>query len=190
MPGKLVAITGGSSGIGLALAEALPQLGFNLVLIANNASRLQDAAAKLEADGRAVSTYVCDIGAVAAVERTCSEIIKKHGTLDILVNNAGFATYRLFEQIPSSELEQLIVVNFGGAMRVTQGFLAGMKARKSGHKCCVDRWPIDHYSQCGLLRSQTRNGRLVRVPCSSNGALRSAGKRHLSGSGGNELFRP
>ena len=86
---KLVVITGGSSGIGRALARALASEGARLVLIATNEARLSDAAKECAQLGATVTTYTANVASFeqmqAAYEQTCRE----NGTPDILINNAG-----------------------------------------------------------------------------------------------------
>jgi short-subunit dehydrogenase len=131
--GKLVVITGGTSGIGLALAKELLNLRARIVVLADKADSVSSAVAQLIGTGRTVDGYVCDIGSPEAVAETCARISTQHGAPDILINNAGFAIYRTFEQEEPSEVERLMNVNFAGAIRVTKGFLNGMIQRGSGH---------------------------------------------------------
>ncbi len=88
---------------------------------------------KLRAGGGTVDGYVCDIGVRSSVTDTCARISAAHGTPDILINNAGYAIYRTFEQEEADEVERLLDVNLGGAVRVTKSFLDGMVKRRSGH---------------------------------------------------------
>src|ERR1043165_372555 len=131
--GKLVVITGGTSGIGFALARKFLELRARTILIADKPDSVSAALAQLKDEGRAAEGYVCDVGSPDAVRQTCAEISAKHGAPDILINNAGFAIYRTFEQEDPAEVERLMSVNFGGAIRVTKAFLGGMIARRSGH---------------------------------------------------------
>lgn len=131
--GKLVAITGGTSGIGFALAEELSRHGAKLVILSDKAESVSSAVAKLGGHERAVHGYVCDVGVAESVTASCGQILSNHGVPDILINNAGFAIYRTFEQEEPTEVERLMDVNFGGPIRVTKGFLGGMTWRGSGH---------------------------------------------------------
>jgi short-subunit dehydrogenase len=130
---KLVVITGGTSGIGLALAKEFLKLRARTVVLADKPESVASAVAQLSGTGRTVDGYVCDIGSPEAVAETCERISAKHGTPDILINNAGFAIYRTVEQEEWSEVERLMSVNFAGPIRITKGFLGGMVQRRSGH---------------------------------------------------------
>ena len=130
---KLVVITGGTSGIGFALAEELSRRHARIVILADQAVSVANALAQLSRSGRVIHGYACDVGKVESVSQTCAQVAATHGTPDILINSAGFAIYRTFEQEDSSEIERLMNVNFAGAVRVTKGFLGGMIQRGSGH---------------------------------------------------------
>jgi len=130
---KLVVITGGTSGIGLALAKKFLNLRARVAVLADKAGSVSSAVAQLSGDDRTVDGYVCDIGWAEAVVDTCERISAKHGAPDILINNAGFAIYRTVEQEEWSEVERLMSVNFAGPIRVTKAFLGGMVQRRSGH---------------------------------------------------------
>jgi short-subunit dehydrogenase len=131
--GKLVVITGGTSGIGLALAKELLNLRARTVVLSDKADSVSSAIAQLNGTGRAVEGYVCDVGSPEAVAEVCARISTKYGAPDILINNAGFAIYRTVEQEEWSEVERLMSVNFAGPIRVTKAFLGGMVQRGSGH---------------------------------------------------------
>jgi uncharacterized protein len=130
--GKLVVITGGSSGIGFALAAELSRRGAKVVILSDKADSISSALAQL-GSSNSVHGYVGDVGIPGNVAETCTRILAAHGVPDILINNAGFAIYRTFEQEDPEEIERLMSVNFGGAVRVTKAFIGGMIQRGSGH---------------------------------------------------------
>ena len=130
---KLVVITGGTSGIGFALATELGKLGAKVVILADRQASVSRASADLSARGIAAHGIVCDIGVPESVSEACGRVIATHGAPDILINNAGFAIYRTFEQEDPIELERLMSVNFAGAIRVTKAFVGGMIERRTGH---------------------------------------------------------
>lgn len=129
---KLVVITGGTSGIGLALARELGGLGARVVVLADKADSVARASADFSALGITAHAYVCDIGMPGSVTDTCRHVVAAHGAPDILINNAGFAIYRTFEQENPAEVERLMSVNFAGAIRVTKAFVGAMIGRRSG----------------------------------------------------------
>src|SRR4051794_18657021 len=87
--GQVVLITGGSRGLGLALARAFAREGCRLMLCARDAAELDRAAADLAGAAAEVHTFVCDVADRSAVSRLIEATIERYGRLDILVNNAG-----------------------------------------------------------------------------------------------------
>ena len=130
--GRLVVITGGSSGIGFAIAERLRGLGARIVLVADTSDKLDAAVIALGGDPAQVSSIVCDISDPVAVADSMDAILREHGVPDILVNNAGFAVYRTFEQSDAAEIERLVEVNFAGHIHCTKAVLDGMIAKRHG----------------------------------------------------------
>jgi hypothetical protein len=130
---KLVVITGGTSGIGLALAKELCRLRAKVVVLADRPDSVSRALNELRTIEGSADGYVCDVGIPETVTEACGRVLATHGAPDILINNAGYAIYRTFEQEDPAEVERLMNVNFAGAVRVTKAFLGGMVERRSGH---------------------------------------------------------
>jgi short-subunit dehydrogenase len=129
---RLVAITGGSSGIGYAIAERLTGLGARVVLIADDPRKLAGAVTALGGGDARVSSIVCDIGDATAIRGAMATLEREHGVPDVLVNCAGFAVYRAFEQSDMDEIQRLLDVNFAGHVLCTKAMLDGMIARRQG----------------------------------------------------------
>jgi NAD(P)-dependent dehydrogenase (short-subunit alcohol dehydrogenase family) len=115
------------------VAAALLQRGAKVIIVGLHGDHVDDALTRLGGRGPRLDGYACDVGVPEDVERTAAAVVAAHGHPDILINNAGFAIYRTFEQSDAPEVERLMNVNLGGAVRVTKAFLAGMIARGSGH---------------------------------------------------------
>jgi short-subunit dehydrogenase len=131
--GRLVAITGGSSGIGYAIAQRLTGLGARTVLIADDPQKLDGAVLTLGGDAARVASIVCDIGDATDIRGAMASLCHEHGVPDVLVNCAGFAVYRAFEQSDVGEIERLLEVNFAGHVLCTKAVLGDMIARRQGH---------------------------------------------------------
>gem|GEM_PF-716414 len=132
---KVVTITGGSSGIGLALAKRIVL--FNpkaIILISHEEAKLHDAVIQLKkiAPNVEVELFVADIADSKSVRSACSKIISDFGAPDILINNAGYAHYLLFHEMTEDEVVRHANVNFIGAMRVVHAFLPAMRKAKRG----------------------------------------------------------
>lgn len=123
-------ITGGGTGIGLAIAERLIADGIKVTLAGRRRDILDAAVAKLPAgSARAVVMDVTDDASVAAA---VAEAVAAAGEISILVNNAGRADSAPFSKTTIAAVDTMLDVNFKGVWRVTAAVLPGMVARKSG----------------------------------------------------------
>jgi short-subunit dehydrogenase len=129
---KLAVITGGTSGIGLAVATELYRRKARVVILADKAPGIERALHHLGGRSSALDGYLCDIGAPESVVKVSAEILAAHGAPDILINNAGIGIYRTFEEEDALEVERLMSVNFSGAIRVTKAFIGPMLERRNG----------------------------------------------------------
>src|SRR5439155_24744231 len=89
LDGKRALLTGGSRGLGRAIAQALAEAGADLVLVGRGEDSLRQAADELGATGRKIAWIVADVGQPAEAERMCMQALREHGPIDILVNNVG-----------------------------------------------------------------------------------------------------
>ena len=121
-------ITGGGTGIGLAIARELAGRGARLSLVGRTLSKLQAAAASLPG-AQAVAADVTDAASIAAAVKTATE---KHGPVTILVNNAGAAQPAPFLDTSLALWNDTLNVNLTGAFLCAQGVLPAMQAAKWG----------------------------------------------------------
>ncbi|MDP0507268.1 MAG: SDR family oxidoreductase [Fusobacterium sp. JB019] len=117
---KKVLITGGSSGIGLAIAKKFISEGAIVVITGRNIERLKKA--EKEINNKNLSIIEWDISDISIIEKKYNEILKKIGTLDILINNAGIDSYKNFEDIDISIYNNVIRTNLDGAYFLSQIF--------------------------------------------------------------------
>jgi NAD(P)-dependent dehydrogenase (short-subunit alcohol dehydrogenase family) len=117
-------VTGGGSGIGTAVAEALAAAGARLTLVGRDEARLRERACALP-DARAL---VCDVTDEDAVRRACDDA----GPVDLLVNNAGAATSAPLHRTTLADFRRLLDVNVTGAFLCCRGLVPGMRARGFG----------------------------------------------------------
>lgn len=121
MKGKIVIITGASSGIGEALAWKFAQEGANLVIAARNDEKLQALAQQITAKHQTkVLSVATDVTKVQDCENLITQTLSEFGSIDILINNAGISMRALFEQTDVSVIEKLMAVNFYGAVYCTR----------------------------------------------------------------------
>src|SRR5437667_546528 len=151
--GKVVLVTGGSSGIGLAAAIKFAEAGAITVICARDAAKLLEAKKEiLAAAGKdaTVATYSSDI----ADEESCKNLVEwlneTYGGVDYLINNAGRSIRRAIEASYDRfhDFERTMQLNYFGCLRVTMGLLPGMVAKKKGH--------IVNISSIGVLTNAPR----------------------------------
>jgi NADP-dependent 3-hydroxy acid dehydrogenase YdfG len=129
--GKVVVITGASSGLGEAAARHLAGQGAKLVLGARRLDRLQQLAKDLSlGDKAAVET---DVVKRDQVKRLVDTAVKTHGRIDVIINNAGLMPHSLLERGKVDDWERMIDVNIKGVLYGIDAALPHMKAQKSGH---------------------------------------------------------
>jgi len=124
--GKSALVTGGSEGIGFAIAKGLVDEGARVVISARREEPLRDAVAKL---GTNASYVIGDISDAAAPERMVSETVARHGGLDLLVNNAGVLVAGELGQLERKGVEAMIAINLTGTVMVTDAAVKVMKGR-------------------------------------------------------------
>ena len=133
--GKIILITGASSGIGAATALAYAREGARLLLSARRAARLAEvASAALAAGAEAVHSFTLDVRTRMAVQRAIDELPEEWAKIDILVNNAGLS--RGMEKLYTGRFEdweEMIDTNVKGLLYVTRAVVPGMVVRNSGH---------------------------------------------------------
>ncbi len=136
--GKVVLVTGGSSGIGLAAAVKFAQAGAVTVICARDAAKLAEAKAEILAaagNGATVFTYSADIADEASCKALVEALNAEHGGVDYLINNAGRSIRRAIEASYERfhDFERTMQLNYFGALRITMALLPGMVAKKKGH---------------------------------------------------------
>jgi len=133
--GKRVLITGGSSGIGRALALKLAQAGARVLIVARDEQKLTAVRREIEAGGAAARTYACDITDEDSARRCITRVLAEHGGVDLLINNAGRSIRRAIENSYERlhDYERVMRLNYLAAVRMTLGFLPPMVAQGSGH---------------------------------------------------------
>jgi 3-dehydrosphinganine reductase len=136
-----VLITGGSSGIGLALARTLTREGAHVCIAARGQARIDEAVAELRA--LAVSPeqilfgVALDIAEPAQIDAAVSPVLAQLGGLDVLINNAGITYPAAFVDTPREVVEQIMRVNVMGTLDVTRAFLPALIESKRGQIAIV-----------------------------------------------------
>src|SRR6185436_4632622 len=130
--GKVVLITGASSGIGKAAAVKVADAGATVLLVARSIEKLEETKQEIESAGGIAHIHRCDM---SDIERMADEVLAYHGQVDVLVNNAGRSIRRgvglSYDRF--HDYERTMQVNYFGAVRLILALLPSMRAHKSGH---------------------------------------------------------
>jgi NAD(P)-dependent dehydrogenase (short-subunit alcohol dehydrogenase family) len=148
--GKVVVITGGSSGIGEAAALRIAEAGGKVVVIARDEEKLAEVRKKAAAVGGSVKTYSCDITDYAACDQLAKDILRDFGHVDVLVNNAGRSIRRslALSYDRFHDFERTMQLNYFACVRLTMNLLPSMTARKDGQ--------VINVSSIGVLTNAPR----------------------------------
>jgi len=130
--GAVVLITGGSRGLGIALARAFAGEGCRVAICARDADELRAAREDLEARGAEVMALECDVGDRAQVERMVERVREHYGAVDVLVNNAGEIQVGPVESMTLEDFDHAMQVMFWGSVYPTMALLPHFRGRRSG----------------------------------------------------------
>jgi len=132
---QLVIITGGSSGVGKALAQRLIKRGASLALIARDESKLRavrDELLELRPGEERVEIFSCNVADFSEVEKTFAEIVSKMGIPDILMNSAGILKEGYFEKIPLQFFREVMDINYFGTLYCIRAALPYFRQKGRG----------------------------------------------------------
>lgn len=133
LKGKTALITGGSVGIGLAVAEGLAQEGVNLVLCARDSGRLQNESERLQKDsGVKILGIPADVAKPGHLDRLVSRVKEECGGVDILVNNAGTGSEETIMEAPDDKWQYYWDLHVMAAVRLSRALVPLMKERGGG----------------------------------------------------------
>jgi NADP-dependent 3-hydroxy acid dehydrogenase YdfG len=131
--GKVVVITGASSGLGEAAARHLSHLGASVVLGARRVDRLQSLSDELTGRGGKAFALATDVTVCDQVKRLADAAVEKYGRVDVMINNAGLMPQSLLERLKIDEWDRMIDVNIKGVLYGIAAALPHMKRQKAGH---------------------------------------------------------
>jgi len=173
---KVVVITGGSSGIGLASAQKIAAAGAITVIVARGEEELFKARDAMTETGGKVFAYTADLADLADCDRLVATILKEHGQVDVLVNNAGRSIRRSIEASYDRfhDFERTMQLNYFGSIRLIMGFMPKMIERRKGH--------IINISSIGVLANSPRFSAYVASKAALDAFSRCA-QGELSGKG-------
>jgi len=148
--GKIVVVTGASSGIGHATAIMMARAGGKVILVARGEEKLAETLDEIKVAGGKAWSYPCDISDLEACDHLVDQIVEDHGAIDILVNNAGRSIRRSISLSCDRfhDFERTMQLNYFGSLRLILRALPGMSARRSGQ--------VINISSIGVLSNSPR----------------------------------
>jgi NAD(P)-dependent dehydrogenase (short-subunit alcohol dehydrogenase family) len=133
MTNKIAVVTGGASGLGLAITEKFVQSGIKTIIIGRNEENLKSVATEL---GSLCSYKVMDLGSLANIPALVSEIESEYAQIDILVNNAGINLKKHFTEVSDEEFQRVVQTNLNAVFTISREVTKGMIAKGAG--CIVN----------------------------------------------------
>lgn len=126
---KLAIVTGGGSGIGLAIAEKFVQAKIRTIIIGRDESKLKEAKKKL---GKNCITIQFDLNSLKEIPSLVKELTKQHGNIDILVNNAGINSKKDFVEVTDDDFQHIINTNVNAVFALSREVVKTMLPSKKG----------------------------------------------------------
>lgn len=131
--GKVVVITGGGSGIGRALAEALARAGSTVVVADVRRDAAAEVARAIVADRGRADAHEVDVTDATSVARLVDATVDAHGRIDVMINNAGIAVAGEFRDVPPEQFRKVVEVDFFGVVNGSRAAYAEMLRQGHGH---------------------------------------------------------
>ncbi len=150
LSGKIVLVTGASSGIGFTTSKKLAAAGAKVILVARTREKLEETQGIIAKAGGEAYVYPCDLSNMEDIDRMAAEVLRDFGHVDILINNAGRSIRRAVMESYDRfhDFERTMQLNYFGCVRLIMALLPSMAKRKSGH--------IVNISSIGVLANAAR----------------------------------
>jgi NAD(P)-dependent dehydrogenase (short-subunit alcohol dehydrogenase family) len=150
LAGKVVIVTGASSGIGFNVAKKLGAAGAKVILVARTREKLEETQKIIQKAGGEAHVYPCDLNDMKAIDDCAQAVLNDFGHVDVLINNAGRSIRRaVMESLDRfHDFERTMQLNYFGAVRMILNLLPGMAKRRSGQ--------IINISSIGVLANASR----------------------------------
>lgn len=126
---KIAIVTGGSSGIGFAIARKFSQQGIHTIILGRDEQKLNEAVALLGSNGEAIAFDVTNLNSIPELIK---KIINQYGQVDVLVNNAGINLKKSALEVTDQEFQQILLTNLTSVFALTREVAKNMVAKKSG----------------------------------------------------------
>jgi NADP-dependent 3-hydroxy acid dehydrogenase YdfG len=155
--GKVVVITGASSGLGEATARLLSAQGASVVLGARRVDRIQSLADELTRSGGKALAIPADVTHYDQVKRLVDAAVQTYGRIDVMINNAGLMPHSPLERLKIDEWDRMIDVNIKGVLYGIAAALPYMKQQKAGHIINVSSVAGHKVTPAGAVYAATKH---------------------------------
>ncbi|MEP6817106.1 MAG: SDR family NAD(P)-dependent oxidoreductase, partial [Marmoricola sp.] len=144
LAGRVVLVTGASSGVGEATARAVVVRGATVLLVARRRDALERVAADIVSAGGDAHPYACDLTDGAATDALVARVLAEHGHVDMLVNNAGRSIRRSLDLSYDRfhDFERTMAINYFAPVRLILGLLPSMREQRFGHVVNILTWGV------------------------------------------------
>lgn len=132
LEGKVALITGGASGIGKATVLGFARAGARVIGADIDMERGAAVAREAQAEGLAVEFVAIDLSSSDSIRKCAAEVLARYPRLDILVNAAGYSAVEAFAANKPGYIDQVVAINLGGTLHLTQALLPGLIASGKG----------------------------------------------------------
>ncbi|MBV7530376.1 SDR family NAD(P)-dependent oxidoreductase [Chitinophaga sp. sic0106] len=129
IPSKLAIVTGGSSGLGFAIAQKFVQQGLRVIIVGRNEEKLKAASEKL---GSACEAITLDVTQLEAIPPFIQQVTATHGPIDILVNNAGVNMKKEFTSVTDEDFQHILLTNLNAVFSMSREVVKHMLEQQSG----------------------------------------------------------
>lgn len=158
LEGKIAVVTGGSSGIGRALAEALAGAGASVVLVARRADRLAEATAAIDAAGGTSAAVVCDLGDHHSVDGPARDMAEPFGPPDILINAAGVNFRETAEEVTPQSWDATLDLNLSVPFFLARALQPAMAAKGWGRVINIASLQTERAMPRGIAYGASKGG--------------------------------
>jgi 3-oxoacyl-[acyl-carrier protein] reductase len=181
LAGQIALVTGGSRGIGLAVARRLGSMGAKVAICARDHKKLDESAAALRTEGIAVLPLPADVSKADEIARLVEQVERSLGPLDIVVNNAGIGVFGPGQDASEADWDRVLGTNLKGVFLMCRAVAPSMIRRKTGHIVnisslagknafangavyCASKWGLQGFTFC-LAEDLRAYGVRVSVVC-------------------------
>lgn len=178
--GKVAVVTGGSKGIGKAIAVALAKEGADVAITARNPEDLKTAENEILRLGTKVLSIRCDVQKRADVESMAKQVLNELGAPSILINNAGVGKFREIVNMSDEDFRSILETNLFGVFYCTRAFLPSMIEKQEGHivnigslagknnfaggsAYCASKHALISFGECLMLEVRQKNIKVTTI---------------------------